>query len=118
MKLTSNVLKKLILEALREKYDYSSEEGENIKALEKYKSARSSGVSQRIGKCLIDNKKYAKGEDDFSFEDQLCLEKQGYTKLGLGSFRIVFADNKNKYSVGLRRWSSKKKMMVLCLFNK
>jgi len=53
-------------------------------------------VSRRIGKCLIDNKEYAKGRCDFSFEDQLCLEKQGYTRLGLGSFRIVFADNKNK----------------------
>lgn len=99
MKLTSKHLKKLILEVLKEKYDYSSEEAENIKALAKYKKAKSSGVSQRIGKCLVDNKEYAEGESDFSFEDQLCLEEQGYTRLGLGSFRIVFADNKNKERV-------------------
>lgn len=96
MKLTSNILKKLILEALREKYDYSSEEDENIKALKKYKAAELSGVSQRIGKCLIKNKEYAKGKSSFSYEDRLCLEEQGFTKLGLGSFRIVFLDNQNK----------------------
>ena len=96
MKLTSNILKKLILEALREKYDYSSEEDENIKALKKYKAAGLSGVSQRIGKCLIKNKEYAKGKSSFSYEDRLCLEEQGFTKLGLGSFRIVFLDNQNK----------------------
>ena len=100
MKLTSNILKQLILEALSKKYDYSSEEAENIKKLEKFKSKKANNTTaKRIGKCLVDNKEYAKGENDFSFEDQLCLEEQGYTRLGLGSFRIVFADNKNKERV-------------------